>query len=545
MRKLLPFALLIAIFCVFTEGADWPTVSGSPQRDGWAKAEKTLSKETVKEVRLLYTAQFDAKPRGLTTLTSPVILGNLIGWRGFKELLFIGGAADTVYAIDADLNKPYFTTHLGTGNFGSSGSLACEGGMTASVAIPGSSTAFSFGGAPAAPAQRASGHVMPRPIRRPPMGPRGPGALYAVGSDGDLYDLRQQDGSARATKPLPFVPPHSKVSSINVYNNVVYATTVNACGGNGNGVYAVDLREPEKRVASFHTNGAGAAGSGGTAIQINGSVYVQIAEGKGDVAGNYHDTVLALDPKDLRVTDYFTPAAAVKSLKPGVESPGVTPLVFQWGGKNIVLASGRNGRLYLLDAAALGGTDHHQPLFASEPVVAADSNYSGNSVWGAFSSWEDPMTNLRWVYAPLRGPANSSLTFPQTNGPAVSGSIVAFTVEEHDGQPALMPQWISGNLLSPAPAAVANGLLFALSTGESARIKKKNGAPYSLKQRERMARPAVLSILDATTGKELFSSGNAAATFSHGSGLAVANGRVYFATHDGKVYCYGVPMIRD
>jgi outer membrane protein assembly factor BamB len=50
--------------------------------------------------------------------------------------------------------------------------------------------------------------------------------------------------------------------------------------------------------------------------------------------------------------------------------------------------------------------------------------------------------------------------------------------------------------------------------------------------------------LDGTTGKELFSTGDDASTFSHGSGLALANGRVYFTTHDNTIYCYGFPAMQ-
>jgi outer membrane protein assembly factor BamB len=47
-------------------------------------------------------------------------------------------------------------------------------------------------------------------------------------------------------------------------------------------------------------------------------------------------------------------------------------------------------------------------------------------------------------------------------------------------------------------------------------------------------------VLDAQTGKELWSSGNQIATWNHFSGLTVANGRVYIGTYDGVLYCFGV-----
>lgn len=77
-------------------------------------------------------------------------------------------------------------------------------------------------------------------------------------------------------------------------------------------------------------------------------------------------------------------------------------------------------------------------------------------------------------------------------------------------------------MVAPAPAVIANGLVFALATGDS----KKNSH-------------AVLYALDGATGKELYSSQNMVRSFSHNGGLAIANRRIYFTTHDNAVYCFG------
>jgi outer membrane protein assembly factor BamB len=465
--------------------------------------------------------------------------------------------------------------------------------MTASLALPGTSTASIFGNAgalpPPAPAAPGSPSAGPGGAAAGPGGPggsgapptpggagaapgigqpgpaapalrrpsnqraRGAGNVYAAASDGYLYDLRQQDGNAEARKPIPFLPPHSKVNSLNVSNGRLYAATLDDCGGTPNAVYGVVVQSPnpaeplpsgERKVASFPTNGTGASGTG-VSVAIDGTVYVQVAEGKGDVAGDYKDTVLALDPEDLHVKDYFTPSASLPPMKKGTGSPGVTPMPFRWNGKTLVLAASRDGRLYLLDSTSLGGADHHQPVFTSEPVCNPDAKFGGNGLWGNFSSWEDPATRIRWVYAALWGSSNAESKFPATNGPASTGSIVAFKVEDQNGKPALVPQWISRNMIAPAPPVTGNGLVFALSTGQPSRLTKANGSPYSAKEREKMATHATLYILDATTGNELFTSGEAITGHTQGSGMALANGRVYFATTDNTVYCYGIPLLLD
>jgi hypothetical protein len=267
-------------------------------------------------------------------------------------------------------------------------------------------------------------------------------------------------------------------------------------------------------------------------------VYAQIASGHGDVAGTYNDTVLALNPQNLAVQDYFTPSAALPEIAKGVGYPSATPAVFGYKDKDWIVAGGRDGRIYILDADSLGGLDHHAPLYQSEVIVAPDQIYGGNGIWNSFATSLDS-DGTRWLYASIRGAA--AMKFPVTNGPAMTGSIVAFKVNIKDDKPVLTPQWSSRDLIAPAAPAIANGLVFALSTGQPSRVAKEDGTSYSVAEWEKMARPAALYVLDGTTGKELFTSGNKATAYSP-SGLAVANAQIYFSTHDNILYAYGIPL---
>jgi outer membrane protein assembly factor BamB len=314
------------------------------------------------------------------------------------------------------------------------------------------------------------------------------------------------------------------VSSLNFNGNVVYAATLDGCGGNANALYAVDLESQDRKVAVFPTNGSGLAGMAGTAVGTDGTVYAQIPDGHGDQSGAYHDTVVALDPKDLKVKDYFTPSG--EAAGKDTQAAGITPLVFSSKGKDLIVAGGRDGRVYLLDSTSLGGRDHHKPLSATEPIASADANHAGYGFRGTFASWEDADSGARWVYAPMAGPQNASAKFSMTNGSAPTGSVVALKMDAQNGQPALTPEWISQDMVLPAPVVTTNGLVFALSSGEP------EGKTH-----------ATLYALDGATGKELYSSGDAVASYSHDSGLAVANNRVYFTTHDNAVYCFGFPKL--
>jgi outer membrane protein assembly factor BamB len=136
----------------------------------------------------------------------------------------------------------------------------------------------------------------------------------------------------------------------------------------------------------------------------------------------------------------------------------------------------------------------------------------------------------------IRGPPAAAPKFPITNGAAPHGCLMALkVVGDSRGNPILDPAWISGDFDMPDPAVIANGVVFAQSTGsnevqcggESVRVKSNH--------------PGQLKALDLKTGKELFNSGTTIETWVHFSGLAVTDGRVFAVDHDSNVYAFGLP----
>ena len=130
--------------------------------------------------------------------------------------------------------------------------------------------------------------------------------------------------------------------------------------------------------------------------------------------------------------------------------------------------------------------------------------------WGSLSSWQDADDN-RWVVATVWGPSGRD------------GSLAAFRLAEKDGKPALAQVWASGKLVRPSPPVIASGVVFALANGD--------GQTH-----------AVLHALDGSNGKELWSTGSGVSAPGDLTGLTVANGRVYFATADGTMWVYGIPL---
>ena len=114
-----------------------------------------------------------------------------------------------------------------------------------------------------------------------------------------------------------------------------------------------------------------------------------------------------------------------------------------------------------------------------------------------------------WLLASVSGPLAEETKWPSQNGEAPHGSIVAFKLAEQDGKTVLTPAWSSRDLVHPAPPVVANGVVIALSQGD-----KKT--------------PAKLYVLDAKTGKELYSSGSEITTYAELAGVSVGDGHAFF-----------------
>ena len=91
------------------------------------------------------------------------------------------------------------------------------------------------------------------------------------------------------------------------------------------------------------------------------------------------------------------------------------------------------------------------------------------------------------------------------------------------------------------PPVIANGVIFAYGNGEDTdQAYPEGGLTNTPDRRIPGSTHAVLYALDAQTGKELWSSGDQITSWTHFSGLSVANGRVYIGTYDSNLYCFGI-----
>jgi outer membrane protein assembly factor BamB len=382
-------------------------------------------------------------------------------------------------------------------------------------------------------------------------------------------------------KPAPFLPANARASDLIAVNETLYAATTGACGGAPNGVWAIGLASEPKPVTSWKTNGGGVAG---LAFAADGRVLATIGPGTA-AAGGHANAVVALDPRTLELKDWFT--------DPKIELASM-PLVFKSGDREIVAVAARDGRILLLDASSLGGSNHATPLHISRtfatgktfaPEALASWQETSNAGGGGAGSPatppgttgaaqapppqgappagvpQGPLTTLpgapgtpggppagaagaatpagtRWLLVPFTAPLAADAQVPGATN-VKSGGILALKVVEQGGKLSLEPGWVSPDIASPGTPLVVNGVVFAVASG---RPQETTGAtPSDLAKR---GSPAVLHALNGRDGKQLWSSGTTMTSFLSGRSLWSATGQVYVGTYDGTLYAFGPAMDR-
>ena len=514
MRR--PLVFLVSLSGLLTiSAADWLTDGGNPQRTAWQKDEKILSVDSVKNMKMLWKLHLDNEPRQMHSLFPPLIVEKVNTAHGVKQIAIDAGVSDNIYAIDVETGqllwkKHFVSSYTPPPNGGRGGGILCPGGITATPVIA-------------------------------PTGTPGKYTIYAASWDGSLHQLNVADGED-VVAPTKFMPPNGKPYALNLWHNVIYTHTAQGCGGNPNIVYSYDLTT--NKVGSWGPSGGGMWGRTGPAISDEGVMYTGTGDGKWDPEdGIYGNGIIGIqqnpETKALELEDYYGPSNAEWLVKRDLDMQ-VTPAIFHYKGKELMVDAGKECRMYLMDTQSIGGDDHRTPLYRSPLLCNEDVNFASAGIWGSLASWEDSK-GTRWVLTPIWGPKHSQFHAPIEYGPVKYGAIVAFKVEEKGGKWMLTPAWISRDMNRAEPPVIANGVVFAYGNGEDTdQAYADVGLDDVASKRIPGSTHAVLYALDAQTGKELWSSGDQIASWNHWSGLSLANGRVYIATFDSNLYCFGI-----
>ncbi len=518
-RKLCWAAMPCLLFCATCWSADWPTFGHDPQRSGWAAGEDSLNVQNVASLKLLWKIKIKNEPKSLTALTAPVVAEGVTTPTGIRSLVYVAGSSDSLNAVDAHTGELVWThdfdEHVQPKNAGM--------------------------------------WLCPNNLNDTPTIDKSRGLIYIIASDGRFYGIDLGTGKTRLG-PVGFVPAYSKNWSLNFSNDVVYTSISQGCGGAISGIYSLDIRHPDRPVIRDllleKTYGAGIWGRGGVAIGTDGKIYASTGDGPFDPSqGEYGSSLFSARPGDLEVIDFYSPLNFDQLNKYDLDIAASSLIWLAYRNYRLVAGGGKEGAIYLLDADSLGSADHQTPLYRQK-LSNDELEYEMQGIWGELSTWRD-QNGETWLYVPSWGPVSKEAPhFPVTHGANPHGSIMAFKLAMNPvtQKPTLDPAWISGDFDVPEPVAIANGVVFALATGEN--TQQATGSPIvfepgkkilSDQQRSENTHNAVLYALDARTGKVLYQSGDAITSWVHFSGLAIADGRVYAVDHDSNLYCFGLP----
>ena len=530
---------------------EWTTSGFDAQRTGWLRSDPRLSLKTMQKpgefgpFKLLWKLKLEHDPQAPTTLAEPILLDQLIGFRGFKSIAFVGTASETVHAIDVDFGIRLWKYHI---NYSASpppvlgGPPACPGGLTSAVSRPTAITPLAFGGGgggrgarsgggvgepekgattlpppgrgrAAAPAAPAPAPPAPAPGTVPgsaaaaagavpgglPGGARAAGgggggvvgsfvpgadAAYVVGSDGYLHALNVSNGWDNMTPSL-FLPANTRAMGLIVATATGGRPVAYAATTHGCGSQpdAVWAMDLTSPQRSVVAFTAGGATIAGTAGPTFGRDGTVYVSTTDGVA-SLSNSVIALEPRTLKLkTSVAVPKASFTS----------SPLVFQWKDGDAVVVAG-DGRLFLFDAASL----------ESGPIASAPF---GNVTYetGALVSWLDGQST-RWIAVPF------------------ARGIATFKVVEQNGKAALQAGWTSRAIDAPLKPLVINGVLFVASSGMR-------------------TSPAVLYAIDAASGKDFWNSGRTMTSPARGS-LSGGAGNVYVPGADSTLYAFGFEIAK-
>ncbi len=496
---------------------DYLTEGVDSQRTGWLRDEKVISKTNAGQIRLLWKAKLPSTPRQMHNLFSPLIIQNLHTTSGNRELAIVAGVSDDLWGLDAKTGEIVWSkkfTQVGLTGLGPQSGTLCPGGQTAVPTV-----------------QKM---------------PDGRYKIWALSGDGRIWQVDAASGDDMAP-PEKFAPPAGKAYSLNLSGDFIYTVQAQGCGG---ATYQLDgYNIKTRRTTALYPGGGGLWGRRGAMVDPEGRVYEGTGDGPYDPEHNQLGNALFQAKPDaegrLQMLGWFAPPNANYMYKHDLDM-NVTPLALDYGGRKWLIATSKECRFWLLDRDNFGGGEaaHHRAAVDTTGLVCNDrQQYDGAGVWGSPAAYISNR-NEAWVYMPFWGPKSVTFNPPAAYAPAPKrGGVAAFTLNQTAGQWKLTPKWLSEDINVGEEALIANDLVFAYGSGEDpfqAQPDRAWDQPPVTGTRNSRSTYAEIFVLDAQTGKTLWSSGKEITSWNHFSGITVANGRIYLGTFDGTMWCFGI-----
>jgi outer membrane protein assembly factor BamB len=488
LKVALSLGLGATLFGQFRGGSDWSANGGDAQRSYWVRTDAKISPATIAAPGL-----------GNEPLSMPVLIERYIGYRGFRAYAFVGGHAEDAFGLDSDLGRVEWEKHLAA-SVGSGGGN-CPGGMTAALtrqvtaALAPLAAGRFAGGGRGGPAKSGVGEPMEGAVTlaqvvsmRPPTPPPTPTPAP---------DATASQPVRRAAAPNIFEPKPTLLYSLsgdgalhtmNVSNGEEASPAIPFLPGNAD---VSDFAVVDGIAYAATAGHCGGAADGVWAVDLETKA---VTKWEGSLAGGAPafaplapfvatgSTLVALDEKTLAAG---TPYSADQPFS-------TAPAVFEYKTKAMVAAATKDGMVHVIDAAS--------------PTVAAAKSAAGEADPYALATWQTT-AETRWIVA------------------TGAKSITAWKIADKNGTLTLQQGWAVHDIASP-PAAplIINGVLFLLQRGDR-------------------GHHAVLSAFDASTGKQLWTSGTTVSSYvGKDGGLAAGGSAVYFGTHDGTLWSFGFPI---
>ena len=92
--------------------SEWLTSSGDAARDGWQRSPSRINATNAARLQLLWKVKLANKPMGMQSFREPLIVSGVKTADSSATLAILAGAANDVYAIDAENGKVIWQTKL-------------------------------------------------------------------------------------------------------------------------------------------------------------------------------------------------------------------------------------------------------------------------------------------------------------------------------------------------------------------------------------------------------------------------------------------------
>ena len=177
---------------------EWLTWGYDQERTGWNRAETTLSTKNVGKLKPLWSTQLAVPMTSMCCppCTSPIVVAGVATASGPTDILFLLGANDMLFALDANSGKQLWSK---------------------SFPNPHKSTA------------PVRDWLCPKTANATPTIDKARGIVFFLTGDGMLRGLNLADGAERLA-PVSMTAPFARAWSLNLIDNVLYSPSGRACG---------------------------------------------------------------------------------------------------------------------------------------------------------------------------------------------------------------------------------------------------------------------------------------------------------------------------